>query len=158
MNSEREYDALSLSLDRKMNEHEDAISKLEFERHQCESNFNDVQAKYNKLKSEFDSKSEELETKIEYSNSHIKGLDAIIKEREDICIALDKEMLERRDDIKRAEFQAGKVEDEAREKVEDIKSRYSKWKVNVLAEVAKMQLKNKVDTIDKAGLSEILNG
>ena len=38
------------------------------------------------------------------------------------------------------------------------KERFAKWKIGVLEEVAKMKLKNKIDKIDKAGLSEILNG
>ena len=35
---------------------------------------------------------------------------------------------------------------------------FAKWKIGVLEEVARLKLKNKVENIDKAGLSEILNG
>ena len=35
--------------------------------------------------------------------------------------------------------------------------RFKKWKIGVLEEVARLKLKNKVDKIDKAGLSDILN-
>ena len=38
------------------------------------------------------------------------------------------------------------------------KENFSKWKIGVLEEVARLKLKNKVDNIDKAGLSDILNG
>ena len=38
------------------------------------------------------------------------------------------------------------------------KDNFSKWKIGVLEEVARLKLKNKIDNIDKAGLSEILNG
>ena len=35
---------------------------------------------------------------------------------------------------------------------------FKKWKIGVLEEVARLKLKSKVDKIDKAGLSDILNG
>ena len=38
------------------------------------------------------------------------------------------------------------------------RKRYEAWRIGVLEEVARMKLKKKVDNIDKAGLSEILNG
>ena len=38
------------------------------------------------------------------------------------------------------------------------KENFAKWKIGVLEEVARLKLKNKVDKIDKAGLSDILNG
>ena len=38
------------------------------------------------------------------------------------------------------------------------KEHFAKWKIGVLEEVARLKLKSKVEKIDKAGLSEILNG
>ena len=38
-----------------------------------------------------------------------------------------------------------------------VKENFSKWKVMVLEDVARLKLKNKIDKIDKAGLSEVLN-
>jgi len=38
------------------------------------------------------------------------------------------------------------------------KENFAKWRIGVLEEVARLKLKNKVDNIDKAGLSDILNG
>jgi chromosome segregation ATPase len=43
-------------------------------------------------------------------------------------------------------------------RIKKAKERYELWRVGVLEEVARMKLKKKVDNIDKAGLSEILNG
>ena len=37
------------------------------------------------------------------------------------------------------------------------KENFAKWKIGVLEEVARLKLKSKVDKIDKAGLSDILN-
>ena len=99
-----------------------------------------------------------IEASIEYSNSQVKGLNCLVEEKQNTCIALDNQIANKEDDIKRAEFKAEKIELEAKEKVKDIKKNYQAWKTNMLAEVAKIQLKGKVENIDKAGLSEILNG
>jgi predicted nucleic acid-binding Zn-ribbon protein len=44
------------------------------------------------------------------------------------------------------------------EKLKKAKELFAKWKIGVLEEVARLKLKSKVDNIDKAGLSDILNG
>ena len=48
--------------------------------------------------------------------------------------------------------------DKEEDRIASAKKRFASWKIGVLEEVARLKLKNKVDKIDKAGLSEILNG
>lgn len=153
-----EYKSLDISLSMKKDEHEEYLSNLAFEKEKYLDQFNDIKSKHDKLLKEFDSKMDELESNQEFVNSQIKGLNHLVEERQNTCIILDKEISDKKDDIKRAEFQAEKIEEEAKAKVSEIKKKYNAWKTNVLAEVAKLQLKNKIDNIDKAGLSEILNG
>ena len=40
---------------------------------------------------------------------------------------------------------------EAKDSASETREKFKDWKVNVLAQVAKLQLKGKIDTIDKAG-------
>ena len=47
--------------------------------------------------------------------------------------------------------------DKEEERNKKAKENFAKWKIGVLEEVARLKLKNKVDKIDKAGLSDILN-
>ena len=56
--------------------------------------------------------------------------------------------------IAKAKIEADKEEERKKNAVEHFK----KWKIGVLEEVARLKLKSKIDNIDKAGLSEILNG
>ena len=56
--------------------------------------------------------------------------------------------------VAKAKAQADKEEDRNKKAKED----FAKWKIGVLEEVARLKLKSKVDNIDKAGLSDILNG
>ena len=44
------------------------------------------------------------------------------------------------------------------DRIDKIKKNFENWKVNSLEGVARMKLKNKMEKIDKAGLTEILNG
>ena len=48
--------------------------------------------------------------------------------------------------------------DKEEERNKKAKENFAKWKIGVLEEVARLKLKSKVEKIDKAGLSEILNG
>jgi len=48
--------------------------------------------------------------------------------------------------------------DKEEERNERAREKFSKWKIGVLEEVARLKLKSKIENIDKAGLSEILNG
>jgi predicted nucleic acid-binding Zn-ribbon protein len=48
--------------------------------------------------------------------------------------------------------------DKEQDRIASAKKRFEAWKIGVLEEVARLKLKNKVDNIDKAGLSDILNG
>ena len=45
----------------------------------------------------------------------------------------------------------------AKEDLEKARKRYEDWRVNTLEEVANMKLKGKLERIDKAGLSDVLN-
>ena len=55
-----------------------------------------------------------------------------------------------------AKITAKAEREEAR--IKKAKEKYESWRIGVLEEVARIKLKKKVDNIDKAGLSEILNG
>jgi len=156
--AEANYASLDISLDMKKGDHEEELSNLSFEKDKYLDQHKDVKSKYDSLLKEYNAKNEELEASIEYSNSQVKGLNCLVEEKQNTCIALDNQIANKEDDIKRAEFKAEKIELEAKEKVKDIKKNYQAWKTNMLAEVAKIQLKGKVENIDKAGLSEILNG
>ena len=48
--------------------------------------------------------------------------------------------------------------DKEEDRIKNGKERFERWRIGILEEVARMKLKKKVDNIDKAGLSEILNG
>ena len=88
----------------------------------------------------------ELEDDIKHKSSELEATNSLVNKAEDEYIAWENK-------IKKAE---GLVEMEKR-KVQTVKEAFERWKINTLEQVAKMKLKNKIDKIDKAGLSEILN-
>ena len=48
--------------------------------------------------------------------------------------------------------------DKEQDRIKMAKERYETWRISVLEEVARLKLISKVDKIDKAGFSDILNG
>lgn len=88
----------------------------------------------------------ELDDDINHKNAELKAVDSLIDKAEDEYIAWEQK-------IKKAK----QLVEKENKNVNNVKKSYESWKVNTLEQVAKMKLKNKIDNIDKAGLSEILN-
>ena len=77
----------------------------------------------------------------------MKAVESLIDKGEDEVISWERKL--------------GKVKDsveEEKKNIEHIKASYEKWKINILEDVARLKIKNKIDKIDKAGLAEVLNG
>ena len=126
------------------------------------------QDKINEMSSEF----EELSEKIE---SIKKELTSKEFEHKRTCSKLDEEKNDKSLELKSVESLVDKQEDEyimwerklekiqasyksENDRIDKIKKNFENWKVNSLEGVARMKLKNKMEKIDKAGLTEILNG
>ena len=87
-----------------------------------------------------------LDEDIDLKDSELKAVNSLIDKAETEYIAWENK-------IKKAENEVAK----AKGKIDIIKKNYENWKIGTLEQVAKMKLKNKIDNIDKAGLSDILN-
>jgi len=87
----------------------------------------------------------DLDEKISDKNSELKAVSSLVDKAENEYIAYEGK-------IKKAQ---GEVDMKKRE-VQTVKDAYEKWRINQLEQVAKLKLKNKIDKINKAGLSEIL--
>ena len=91
------------------------------------------------------------------------------------CAKLEKEKEEKSFELKTVESLVDKKEDEyitwerklenieksvksEQSRISTVKKNFEKWKINALEEVARMKIKRKMENIDKAGLTEILNG
>ena len=156
--SESEYQALSLILDIEREKNADKLGELALEKEDCIIETDKIKKEHSKMQLDLDNKSKEYSRKKEHIKAEVLGLESLIKELKKSCSTLDLKIIEKENDIKRAEFQAEKIEEESANKVSNIKIKYEGWKITVLASLAKLQLKGKINDIDKAGLSEILNG
>ena len=83
----------------------------------------------------------------EQANNELQAIKNLCNNSEDEYIKWEQK-------VAKAKGQADKEE----ERNKKAKEHFSKWKISVLEEVARLKLKSKVDKIDKAGLSDILNG
>ena len=82
----------------------------------------------------------------EQANNELQAIKNLCNNSEDEYIKWEQK-------VAKAKTKAAKEE----ERNERAKESFAKWKIGVLEEVARLKLKNKVDNIDKAGLSDILN-
>ena len=98
-----------------------------------ESNLSDLKSRYEKEK--------------EKINNELQAIKNLVGDTEDEYIKWEQK-------IAKAKDKADKEVGRNKKAIESFK----KWKIGVLEEVARLKLKSKVEKIDKAGLSEILNG
>ena len=110
---------------------------------------------------EYKEKEDELKSFQKTSDYKIKVLKEDVKDMQDELSGVQSLVSKSEDEViglaKKVSIEKNRVEEEKKNIVR-AKESFSKWKVSVLEDVARLKLKNKIDNIDKAGLSEILNG
>ena len=115
--------------------------------------------------SEYESKMAELNTNISSLRDVLRDkeqeadvMQSLVKKRELDYIDVETKYKQAENTLMfTREITNKEIEREKRE-VEQVKEQFKRWKTTVLEEVARLKLKNKIENIDKAGLSEILNG
>ena len=132
---EDQYDAL----EEKAKKHEDMVHQFEQRLFETEDQFKEEE---NKLKDLL------AKSKVEGERAN-NELQAITN----LCNNAEDEYIKWEQTVAKAKTIADKEEGRNKNAIE----RFKKWKIGVLEEVARLKLKNKVDKIDKAGLSDILN-
>ena len=133
---EDQYDGL----EEKAKKHEDMVHQFEQRLFETEDQFKEKENKLSDLKSQYEKEKENI-------NNELQAIKNLVGDTEDEYIKWEQK-------IAKAKVIADKEVERNKKAIESFK----KWKIGVLEEVARMKLKKKVDNIDKAGLSEILNG
>ena len=133
---EAQYD----DLEERAKKHEDMVFQFEQRLVETQDLFKDED---NKLKDLF------AKSKIEkeQANNELQAIKNLCNDSEDEYVKWEQK-------VAKAKAQVNKEE----ERNKKAKDHFAKWKIGVLEEVARLKLKSKVDRIDKAGLSDILNG
>ena len=110
---------------------------------------------------EYKEKENELKSFEKNSAYKVKVLKEDIKEKEDELSGIQSLANKTEDEVinwnKKVKIEKNRLEEEKKNIVR-VKENFSKWKVGILEDVARLKIKNKIDKIDKAGLSEVLNG
>ena len=79
-------------------------------------------------------------------NLEMDKVDMMISKAEDKYVTLEKKISIAKNNI---------LEEE--DKIETIKKNFENWQVTAVEEVARMKLKGRIETIDKAGLKDVLS-
>ena len=133
---EAQYD----DLEERAKKHEEMVYLFEQRLIETQDLFKDED---NKLKELFAKSKVEKEQ----ANNELQAIKNLCNNSEDEYIKWEQK-------VAKAKVQVDKEEGRNKKAKED----FAKWKIGVLEEVARLKLKSKVENIDKAGLSEILNG
>ena len=128
-------------------EYEIEIAKRQELAKTLEENLSDTKDQIITERSRLDSVRAIIETEKNIADNELQAVKNLNNDIEDKYIEWEQK-------IKKISGRADKEE----VRITKIKERYERWRIGVLEEVARMKLKKKVDNIDKAGLSEILNG
>ena len=129
-----------MSLEEKAKKHEDMVYQFEQRLIETQDMFRGEESKLKNLlaKSKIDK---------EQANNELQAIKNLYNDSEDKYIKWEQKVV-------KAKAEADKEEGRNKE----AKEHFARWKIGVLEEVARLKLKSKVDKIDKAGLSDILNG
>ena len=88
-----------------------------------------------------------LEKEKEEKSIELKAVESLVNKKEDEYISWERKL-----------ENIGKSVKSEQSRIDTVKKNFENWKINALEEVARMKIKRKMENIDKAGLTEILNG
>ena len=133
---EGQYDAL----EEQAKKHEDMVHQFEQRLVETQGLFKDEENKLNDLR-------EKSKDELQKSKDELQAIQNLCNNTEDKYLNWEQKVAKAKENADKEEVRIQKAKDN-----------FAKWKIGVLEEVARLKLKNKVDNIDKAGLSDILNG
>ena len=100
-----------------------------------------------KSKGDYTDLCSKMDGECEEKSLELKTIKSLVNKEEDEYIVWERKI----ENIKKS----AKLEES---RIKQVKKNFENWKINALEEVARMKIKRKMETIDKAGLQEILNG
>jgi chromosome segregation ATPase len=129
------------------NEYEAEIEKRQESAKQLKTTLSDIKDEIVMERDRLDAVRKAIENEKNIADNKLQAVKNLTNDTEDKYIGWEQK-------IAKITGKADKEED----RIKKAKERYELWRIGILEEVARMKLKKKVDNIDKAGLSEILNG
>ena len=143
---------------KKKKEHKKLLNKLDAEAKDKKEKLDNIEGEYTINMAEYNAQIRAFRDDIREKEQEASIMKSLIDKKELEYIEIESKYRQvERALIYAKELTDGEVDREKRE-IEKIKSNFKQWKVAQLEEVAKLKLKKKIENIDKAGLSEILNG
>jgi len=138
--------------------HKELLDKLDAEAKIKQKSLDTVDIEYEKKMFSINAKLGSLEDALKEKEQESNVMDSLIKKRELDYIDIESRYKQAENALIFTKDITNKEIEREKEEVNKIKDQFKQWKLSALEEVAKLKLKNKIENIDKAGLSEILNG
>jgi len=154
----KELSKLRVDAVKKKKDHKDEMDKLD-------SEIEDIKLSLSKVDGEYMIKMAELNTKLSGLKDYTKEkeqeagvIESLVKQREHSYIDIETKFKQAENALMYAKELTDKEIERERTEKEKIREKFKQWKIGALEEVARLKLKKKIESIDKAGLMEILNG
>ena len=103
-------------------------------------------------------KLKDLDSAIADKEKQLNDISALVKNKELAQLALEVQHEKALSEIDIAKNKADQEVEHAQHEKQKIQAKFKDWKITALNDIARLKIKGKLDVIDKAGLSEILNG
>ena len=103
-------------------------------------------------------KLKDLDSAIADKEKQFNDISALVKDKELAQLALEVQHKKALSEIDVAKNKADQEVEHAQHEKQKIQAKFKDWKITALNDIARLKIKGKLDVIDKAGLSEILNG
>jgi chromosome segregation ATPase len=103
-------------------------------------------------------KLKDLDSAIADKEKQFNDISALVKDKELAQLALEVQHKKALSEIDVAKNKADQEVECAKHEKQKIQAKFKDWKITALNDIARLKIKGKLDVIDKAGLSEILNG
>ena len=143
---------------KKKKEHKKLLNKLDSEAKDKKGVLDNIEGEYTIKMAEYNAQIRVYRDDIKEKDQEVSIMESLISKKELEYIEIESKYRQIERALIYAKELTDKEVDREKKEIEKVKSNFKQWKVAQLEEVAKLKLKKKIENIDKAGLSEILNG
>ena len=143
---------------KKKKEHKKLLNKLYTEAEDKKNILDNIDGEYTIKMAEYNAQIRVYRDDIKEKDQEVSIMESLISKKELEYIEIESKYRQVERALIYARELTDKEVDREKKEIEKVKSDFKQWKVTQLEEVAKLKLKKKIENIDKAGLSEILNG
>jgi len=143
---------------KKKKSHKELLAKLDAETETKQESLSVVDKEYTIKMAELNAKLRGLTDHYKEQEQEASVMDSLVSKRELDYIEIESKYKQAENALMYTKSLTNKEIDREKSAIHKIREDFKRWKIGALEEIARLKLKKKIENIDKAGLTEILNG